>query len=371
MSPLRFELAGAQDDAELRHVLAATPMAGKVAVSFRREPSFFDAAVVEGEFHQTIVAREDSLGHIVGHAGRSVRQRFINGAAVPVGYLGGLRVLPKYRGGLVLAGGYRFLHSLHNDERTQIYLTTIAERNDAALAILTSGRAGLPRYEFCGNYHTAVIPIRRSRAWSGVPAGVAIRSANAEDLPQLCDFVNRAGRDRQFFPCYRGTDWFNDAATFRGLRPSDLYLAFRGGEIVGSFGCWDQSRFRQMVVEAYDPALTWSVRLYNALAVIRRLPKLPTPGEALPFLTAALPLVADDDAEVFIALLETVLARSVGQGRSHLLLGMHERDPLIDVVRQFQAEAYTTRCYLVYWEDGVTLRQQIDPRPLYLELGCL
>ena len=185
MSPLRFELAGAQDDAELRHVLAATPMAGKVAVSFRREPSFFDAAVVEGEFHQTIVAREDSLGHIVGHAGRSVRQRFINGAAVPVGYLGGLRVLPKYRGGLVLAGGYRFLHSLHNDERTQIYLTTIAERNDAALAILTSGRAGLPRYEFCGNYHTAVIPIRRSRAWSGVPAGVAIRSANAEDLPQL------------------------------------------------------------------------------------------------------------------------------------------------------------------------------------------
>ena len=101
------------------------------------------------------------------------------------------------------------------------------------------------------------------------------------------------------------------------------------------------------------------------------MPKLPTPGEALPFLTAALPLVADDDGEVFVALLKTVLGRSVGQGRSHLLLGMHERDPLIDVVRQFQVEAYTTRCYLVYWEDGVTLRQQIDARTVYLELGCL
>jgi len=53
------------------------------------------------------------------------------------------------------------------------------------------------------------------------------------------------------------------------------------------------------------------------------------------------------------------------------LVGMHERDPLLDVVKRFQTEVYMRRCYLVYWEDGAGLRQQIDERTPYLELGCL
>jgi len=371
MSPLRFELARPQDDAELRRVLAATPMAGTVAVSFRREPSFFGAAVVEGEFHQTIVARDGASGRIVAHAGRSVRQRFINGAAVPVGYLGSLRVLSEYRRGLVLSRGYRFLRQLQEDGRTQIYLTTIAEGNDAALSVLTSGRAGLPRYEYCGTYHTGAIPLRRRSAPPNLSPGAAIRGATSDDLPKLCEFLDRIGPSRQFFPRYRQKDWFHDAATFRGLRAEDMLLACRGGEIVGSLGCWDQSSFRQIVVEAYGAPWVWSAPIYNGWAALRSLPKLPKLGEAFPFLTAVLPIVAENDRQIFTALLESALARSQGRGRSHLLVGMHERDPLIGVVKHFQTHAYATRCYLVYWDDGVTLRRQIDGRVPYLELGCL
>lgn len=371
MSPLRFELARPQDDAELRQLSAATPMAGKVAVSFRREPSFFGAAVVEGDFHQTIVAREGTTGRIVAHAGRSVRPRFVNGADEPIGYLGSLRVLPEYRRGLVLAGGYRFLRELHGDGRAQIYLTTIAVGNNAALSALTSGRAGLPRYDYFGSYHTGAIAIRRRAAASNLPPGVAIRGATADDLPQLGAFLDRIGPARQFFPCHRQTDWFHDAATFRGLLAEDILLACRGGEILGSLGCWDQSSFRQIVVEAYGPALALSAPLYNGWAALRGSPKLPKPGESLRFLTTALPVVAGNDRNIFAALLEAALARSVGRGWSHLLVGMHESDPLLDVVKHFQTEAYLTRCYLVYWDDGVALRRQIDGRTPYLELGCL
>ena len=48
MSQFRFELATEADDADLRSILAATPMEGAVAVTFRREPSYFRAASVEG-----------------------------------------------------------------------------------------------------------------------------------------------------------------------------------------------------------------------------------------------------------------------------------------------------------------------------------
>jgi hypothetical protein len=371
MSPLRAELARPLDDAELRQVLAATPTPGKVAVSFRREPSFFAAAQVEGEFHQTLVVREAARDRIVALGSRSVRQRYVNGMAMPVGYLGGLRVLPAHRSGLALARGYRFLRQLHQDRRTPIYLTTIAEANDGAQSILTSGRAGLPRYDYYGNYLTAVIPLRRRAAPASVPAGIKIRTAEIDDLPQLCKFLEVVGSARQFFPCYRLTDWFNQSATFRGLQIGDLILACRGDQIVGSLACWDQSSFRQIVIEDYGAALAWSAPIYNGWAAIKGLPKLPKAGEALRCLTGALPIVAADDCRVFAALLETMLAGSLGRGHSHLLVGMHERDPLFEVVKHFQTEVYVTRCYLVYWEDGATLRQQIDERVPYLELGCL
>jgi hypothetical protein len=280
-------------------------------------------------------------------------------------------VLPQYRGSRVLAHGYRFLRELHADARTQIYLTTIAEDNDAALSVLTSGRAGLPRYEYFGNYHTGVIPLKRKLSSSSAAAGIVIHAARAEDLPQLCQFVARIGASRQFFPYYAPADWCNETGTFRALDGRDIFLALRGAEIVGTFACWDQSSFRQIVVEAYGSALAWSAPVYNGWAALRGLPKLPQPGEPLPFLTAALPLVVEDDGQIFAALLEAAIAHSLGRGRSHMLVGMHERDPLIDVVRQFQTEAYTTRCYLVYWEDGICQRERVDGRVPYLELGCL
>ena len=43
MSRYRFDLATEADDAALRRVLADTPMPGRIAVSFRREPSYFAA----------------------------------------------------------------------------------------------------------------------------------------------------------------------------------------------------------------------------------------------------------------------------------------------------------------------------------------
>src|SRR5438876_460202 len=51
MSRYRFDLATPADDADLRRVLAETPMPGAITVSFRREPSYFHGAVVAGRFH--------------------------------------------------------------------------------------------------------------------------------------------------------------------------------------------------------------------------------------------------------------------------------------------------------------------------------
>ena len=77
MSRFQFDLAGLTDDADLRHVLASTPMAGRIAVSFRREPSWFGGAVVDGFSRQVVGCRDQSTGRIVGFGCRSLREVYV------------------------------------------------------------------------------------------------------------------------------------------------------------------------------------------------------------------------------------------------------------------------------------------------------
>lgn len=369
MSRFEFAVAERADDADLRALMAATPSGGKVSVSFRREPSYFDAAVVEGEFRQTLVAKDREHGRVVALGNRSARQRFVNGVAKPIGFLSNLRILPDYRSLSILARGYRHLRHLHKDGRTLLYLTTIAEGNEAALSTLTSGRAGLPKYHYAGDYHTAVIPLGKLGPF---PKGeeIQIRQATANDFFTVLEFFDIVGPRRQFFPLYSGKDFFNPSGTFRNMAAEDILLAFRGSEIVGALACWNQLGFRQTIVESYGAGISWVRPLVNGWATLRGGVTLPKVGAPLRFVSAALPLTKDDDPEIFAALLQAACARA-NDGAEYLLLGLHERDPLSAVAARYRSAVYTARLYYVCWEDGESLRQTVDDRPPYLELGCL
>lgn len=369
MSRFTFELAGAADDADLRHILAATPMAGRMAVGFRREPSWFGAAVVDGFSRQVVACRDQSSGRLIGFGCRSLRELFVNGRPMVVGYLSSLRVLPEYRNLGLVARGYAFFRRLHEDGRTPFYLTSIAEGNTTALRILTSGRAGLPQYHAAGRYHTIAVALPGAVR---VPQGSeTIRSASSADLRAIVEFVNTVGPRRQFFPLYRSEDFLAPEGILRGLELPRVFVAERGGQMVGLLGAWDQQAFRQQVVHAYSGWMRFGRPLYNLAARLRGLPGLPEPGQPLRTLMAALPLIADDNPDVFAALLANVRQRCGGGPWTHLLIGLHERDPLLPVARRFQAACYTSLMYLVCWPDGDSARLTLDGRPEYLELGSL
>lgn len=371
MGRYQFELATRADDAELRSILAATPMEGQVSLSFRREPSYFDAAVVEGQFQQVVICRDSRDKRIAGFGCRSVRTVYVNGQPTPIGYLSALRALPEYRNRGLVARGYAYLKQLHADGRTPLYLTTISAGNERALSILTSGRAGLPTYGFAGNYHTLVISLRQRRPPPAASGSIEVRAASQDDLHEVLEFLHTVGPARQFFPCYEEGDFFGQRGTLRDLAPSDLLLAFRGHQLVGMLGGWDQHAFKQSVVERYPNPLLWSRPLYNAWARLRGGTKLPRPGSSFRYLTAALPVVLDNDPTVFAALFETLLSQAAQGACDFLVIGLHESDPLLSLVQPFQLGCYLTRTYLVWWDEGDSLVAQMDDRPPYYELGCL
>jgi hypothetical protein len=346
-------------------------MPGRIAVGFRREPSWFAAAVVEGYFRQVVACRDLDTGRLIGFGCRSIRRVYLNGQPADIGYLSSLRVLPAYRNIGLVARGYAFFRKLHADCRVPFYLTTIAEGNETALKILTSGRAGLPTYHPAGRYHTIALALpRRPPNVSELP-GVSLRPATADDLPALRDLLATEGPRRQFFSRYEHDDFLSAEGRLRGLTLDQIILAERSGRPVGMIAAWDQHAIRQSVIEGYSGWLKWVRPVYNTWQSMRGASALPAPGQPLRYLSAALPLVADNDPDVFAALLAEVRRRFGGGPASHLLIGLHEADPLLPIARRWETACYTTFLYLVAWPDGEKQRSALDARPPYLELGTL
>lgn len=368
----RFELATPQDDLGLRRVLRETPMDGKISVGFQREPSYFAGSVVEGPFRQVIVCRDDRTNEVVGFGTRSIRQVHINGSPAPVGYLGSLRILPSHRNLGLVARGFRFLRDLHADQRTELYLTTIAEGNERALATLTSGRAGLPRYQFAGQFYTFAIPIPRKGKQQTPPCGaVSFRPATRADIPAVVAFLNREGRRHQFLPKYHETDFCSSRGTFKDLGIADLILALDRSGIIGTLAGWDQRGYRQTIVCRYSLPLSGARPLYNAWASLAGRRPLPVPGQAFRYISAALPVVHDDRADVFDALLENLLSHLADRDADYLLVGFHETSPFVTYMKRRALASYVTRLYHVRWDEPNETGDSPIGRSTYLELGTL
>ena len=374
--PLRFELVDSQYESRLRSLLRETPLGGAIETTLRREPHYFLGAVVEGPFHQVLAAVSGEAAvsgqtaELVAMATRSVRNRYVDGTKMPVGYLGGLRVREDARKGLVLVRGFQKLRQLHEDGRTDFYLTTISEGNSPAVDALTKRRAGLPDYHELGRYLTFILP---TRVWKTVTKirGLSVRCPTHDELPELLTFLNREGASKLFFPVLDETDFQPPSATFRYLPLHQILCAWRDGKIVGTLAGWDQSAFKQSHVERYHGHWKWSRHVYNLAARCLRLPRFPHPGDALRNIMLALPVIENSDEAVWHALLHQVRELPVVKQNDSLALGLFERDPLVPLVRNASVHCYQTRVYVVSWNPDQVQPQRFHDRNIYLELGCL
>jgi len=370
MPTLSFELATPADDADLRRLLRENPIMGSISLSFEREPCYFDASVIEGPFHQTIIARESDSGNVIAFGNRSVRPLYVNGKIQDIGYMSQLRVNPIYGKGLYLArglaGGFKKYHELHQDGHAPFYVMSVIEDNLPARRLLTSGLPDYPRArEYTRMFTYAIYPVRRKRELT-LPSSMRIMRGNENHANEIVDCLNRNNARRQFAP-----HWTCDSLFRFNLSPADFFLVIDHERIVGCIACWDQSAFKQTVVRGYSGPLARWRKVINFSSQFIGVPYLPEPNTPLRYSYASQLAIDNDDPVIFNLLLRKMYNHNLEQNYSYFMLGLAEVNPFRKMVESYRPLTYISQIYLVDWEDNMELLQNIDQRISGLEIAVL
>ncbi len=368
MTRPQIDFATPADDAAIRSLLRRESMPGRIRVTFEREPNFWQGCHVTGEDCRVPVAREPGSSEIVGLACRSTRKVFVNGKAQRLGYLGQLRVDSRFRGQWLVSRGFSKLKLLHDADPLPAYLVSIVEDNREATGILVQHRRrGFPTFHAVADFRTLAILVQRGR----LPrlSDISISPARADELGELAAFLNLHGSQRQFSSIWT-TGEFARLFDF-GLAVEDLRVARRAGRIVGVAGLWDQSAYKQTIVHGYSGWLRLVAPLYNMSAPWLGRNKLPSPGEKLKSAYASPFCIANNDLDVCHDLLREVLMVAESRELRTLLIGFDCRDPLLAATRDYRHIAYPSRIYLAEWPNGVSVHEQLDRRPAYVDIATL
>jgi len=347
---VRFSLATAEDDADMRRLLRENPMPGRVSISLEREPDAGLAATAEGELHRTIIARDAVDGRMIAMGSVSVRERYLNGQPARVGYLGQLRLDHRCRRRIsVIRRGYGLLRELHISLGVRLYLTSIASDNTVARRLLERGLPDMPVYRPLCEFVTLVF--RRSRNGERLRKdGVSLRHGSLELMTDVANVLNTTVRHMQFAPVWSRAELLS--LERYGLHPQRFRIVFEGDRAIACAAVWDQRDMKQAVVRGYPPALRVARGPLNLLAPFTRLPHLPPVRSQLSHAFISHFAAPADRPELIEPLIRSLQGSAHQRGVDCLTIGFDSRDPRLPIFRRtFGGSEYRTQLYVVHWPD--------------------
>lgn len=365
-SELRFLLAEAENEPELRALLRDNPLHGNIQVALEREPNAFHAAAISGDQYELIMGYGDNGRTLLGAGARFELDAWINGTVRRLGYLGEFRI----HGGLkqrrhLLLHSYRALRRFHDAGSTPFYLTTIIADNTTTRRLLERKLADMPTYEPLETMTTFTIPARLAARRSGKKAE---RGGNYAEISGL---LAQHGEKHQFQPAWTEAT-LRSPERCKDLALQDFFLFRDEEKLTGCLALWDQRSFKQTVVCGYAKRLGRVRPFFNLVAPFMGRPRLPAPGARLESAFLSHVAVATDDEETLVALIAGASREALRRGIDYIMIAFADRNPLATVIRRrFPCHSYVSMIYVVYWEDGAAAAAELDGRMPHPEMAIL
>ena len=357
----RFDLALAEDAAQIAEVLEEQAFSGDISLLYTRRPDAYYSFQNEGDQVWILVCRDQHCQKIIGIGALAARSLYVNGKPERIGYLFGLRSLRRYRCKFsILKQGYAFLREVQRQNDIAWSLTTILQENIYAQKMLEKKRPYMPSYCRLGSYSVyALLGKPEKSTWQRLDC----RKAESADIPELVAFLNRQGQKLQFFPVV-------DEQLFQGQLPGleiDRVVVMRQHrEIVAVGALWDQRGYKQYQVIGYGGAWRW-LYPFSSLLPLFGYPKLAKPGKILNFFTLSWWAVKNSDPQIFSCFLDAVA--HFGSSYDYFVVGLSDSNSLQSIISARRHIRYRSTVYGVYW--GNPPYPLDDSSPGYLECAML
>jgi hypothetical protein len=363
---IRFTLAVNEDDTAIRRLLRENPMRGEITLSFEREPNYFRGFDIEGVETQTILACKSERLLCMGRC--STQRRFVNGQIRRVGYLADLRLDTQAQGRFdILRRGYQFFRELHHNEPPNFYFTSIASDNHRSIRMLERGLPGMPTYEFLCDFVTLPIPVSRN---TRKLQQFNCTRGSSEYLAELVSCLNSQAKQNQLAAFWTEDDLLSLKSI--GLALSDFQLVLDGNKVIACAVLWDQRSFRQIVVREYSRKISFARPWLNLAAKLFGALQLPPENSSLAFGLISPLSVAQDQPELALALIRSILPIAAERGLEFCAVGFATGDSRLEMIRNhFRCREYNTRLYRVRWNDADADSPVPDGRPFLPELAFL
>lgn len=362
MTLRRPRWATPDDNERLIALNRACPIRGAIDMVFDRAPDFFALSRLQGAGAQVCVVDGEAAGTLDAAAAVAALPRvFVDGSPREVFYACDLRVHPAVRGGRTVKRLYDHLTAFGVAERGWDLGITTVMKDNAAMAPVLAGKAGLVPYHHVGTLRNFTVqfllPKRR-------PAGVDVRRAVEADLPAMVALWNRVQAGKQFAPAWTEESLRAFLASAPGVTLDGYRLAFRGDRLVGLLLAWDQAAFKRMVVLGYAPSMVRMRRWFNPLAALLGLARIPEVGGALPYVYAT--HLCAEAAEDLRALYVDVYNAHRTQGHLFFSTMLDVKDPLAAALAGFLTQHVDVELFVMDPMKRWTGHPFAD-RPLYFD----
>lgn len=262
MPELNYRLAAPKDSPALEKLIAATSDSGNIGFTDDYQADLL--AVHQGlaeEFHGAVATLD---GEVVGMVFGEVRWVQYGGKEVPGVYISHLRVHPDHRQQGIARG---------LSDWALEYITDLL-RSDAVLyGAIMAGNVSLKladqyRFKATKPIQGGIVPMRKSPPTS--IQGLEVRPAERNELSVVADGMNAFYRNHNLWvPVSVDTLEYFLRQEVDEVKPNQLYVAERGGEIVAGLSLSD----RKQLVRMRLTSAPWHVRLLGG-----RLGLLPESG---------------------------------------------------------------------------------------------
>ncbi len=145
--------------------------------------------------------------------------------------------------------------SFQTEAPADFYFTSIAEDNLHGRKFLERGLAGMPQYEFIGEFVTVLLSAVR---------GTSARPQQESDVSFTDEIIDRLNEHNRF--CNSPPNWSTDDLTALerlGLQSNNFHFIRERGRIVAGAAIWDQRTFKQTVVRGYGSSLASLRPMFN------------------------------------------------------------------------------------------------------------